>query len=282
FITLRTSKGKALKFANFEAISRVSGVEVFSKNMVVLGLSILTVFLIVLSISGITLHMDLPATSFSFVIGIDNSRSMEANDVLPTRLELAKETASSFVDSVPFTTRIGIISFSGNSYIEQDLSADTKDTKKAISGIQRKNAEGTNMYELIITSSNLLIGEDSRAVILLSDGQINVGDLNLALEYANKNNVIIHTIAVGTPVGGETSFGISKTDEDALKAIAFNTGGEFFNASDRDTLRDSFDKILKITKRKVSIDLSYYVLAATIFILLIEYLLMNTRYRIFP
>lgn len=281
-LTLKNSKKKALRFANFEAISKIKGVNFFSKNLTIFFLSILIVFLLVMAVSGLTLHRQIEASSFSFVLAIDSSRSMEAKDLQPNRLEVAKETAKKFIESVPTTTRVGVVSFSGNSYINKDITGNKEEMKEAIDSIEKSFIEGTDIYEVVITSTNLLKNEEARAIILLSDGQITVGRIDDAIEYANENNVIIHTIAVGTEEGGKTSYGFSKVDEDSLKALAFNTEGKFFKAQDKEALSSSFNEMIKLTTKKISIDLSVYLTLISILIFVIDYFLINLRYKLLP
>ena len=277
--TLRSTKNIALKFANFEAIARIKGVDFFSKNIVITLLSIFIVFLLVMAVSGLTLHTTINASSYSFVIAIDTSESMGADDILPNRLEAAKEAAVSFVEALPITTRAGVISFSGNALIEQDLTESKTAIKNALQGIVISEISGTDLQEAVITGTNLLNAEESKAIIILSDGQINVGNLDDAVNYANEHNVVIHTIAFGTAEGGKTSFGLSKVDEDSLKALSYNTQGESFRALDKEELFNSFNKAIKETKRKVAIDLSIYLLIASIILFSVEYFLISSRYR---
>ncbi len=281
-LTLKNTKKKALRFANFEAISKIKGVDFFSKNITVFFLSSFIVFLLVMSVSGLTLHRQIEASSFSFALAIDSSRSMEARDFQPNRLEVAKETAKNFVDTAPATTKIGVVSFSGNSYINKDVSENKDEIKEAINSIEQSFIEGTDIYEVVITSTNLLKNEEAKAIIVLSDGQVTVGSIDDAIKYANENDVIIHTIAVGTEEGGETSYGFSKTDEDALKALAFNTEGKFLKAQDKNALLNSFNEILELTNKKVSVDLSVYLIFISIFIFVVEYILINSRYKLLP
>ncbi len=281
-LSLKNTKSRALRFANFEAISKIKGVDFFSKNITVFFLSVLIIFSLVVSISGLTLHRQIEASSFSFVLAIDSSRSMEASDLQPNRLEAAKETARNFVDSAPITTKIGVVSFAGSSYIHTGLIENKDEIKEAIDGIDRSFIEGTDIYEVIITSTNLLKNEEARAIILLSDGQMNVGEIDYAINYANENDVTIHTIAVGTEEGGKTSYGLSKVDEDSLKALAFNTEGNFSKAQDKNSLLNSFSEMLKLTNKKVSIDLSIYFIFISILLFVIEYVLMNARYKLLP
>lgn len=278
-ITLRAAKTTALKFANFEAIARIKGVDFLSKNIITLFLSIVIMFLLVMSISGLTLHTLIDATEYSFVISLDTSESMSANDLLPNRMETAKRAALAFIDSLPITTKAGVISFSGNALIEQELTDSKSSMKTAVNDIQVGEISGTDIYEAIITGTNLLSAEKTKAIILLSDGQLNVGTIDDAVKYANENDIVVHTIAIGTEAGGETSYGLSKVDEDSLKALSYNTNGQFFRALDEAELSNSFNEALAKTKRKVGINLSNYLLIASILLFALEYYLINSRYR---
>ena len=128
FLSLSNRKKVALKFANFDAIARIEGVDFFSKNILILFLSLLIVLSMVLAISGLTFHTIKQASSFSFVIAIDSSQSMRADDFFPDRLTVAKQVAEDFIDTIPYEINIGVVSFSGSSYIEHDVSLDRKST----------------------------------------------------------------------------------------------------------------------------------------------------------
>ncbi len=281
-ITLRKSKRRALRFANFEAIARIRGIDFFSKNIVILVLSVIIILLLVLALAGMTLHFERNASSFSFVIAVDVSQSMEAEDLSPSRIDAAKETAKNFVDFSPFSTRMGVVSFSGTTVIEQEVTDKKELVKSAIDELWLSNFGGTDIYEAIIISTNLLKNEENKAIIILSDGQVNINGINEGIEYANDNDVIINTIAIGTKQGGITSYGISKLDEDSLKSIAYNTQGQYFNAEDKEALSESFNSIMGITMRKVSLEMSYYLIILSIILFSVEYLLINTRYKSIP
>ena len=55
FISLRHLRSSSLKFANFEAISRVKGVDIYSKKLSLLFINILMIVLIVLGMSGFSI-----------------------------------------------------------------------------------------------------------------------------------------------------------------------------------------------------------------------------------
>ncbi len=277
--TLKANRRTALRFANFEAIARIKGVDFFSKNIIILILSCIITFFLAMAVSGFTLHSVREASAYSFVLAIDSSKSMEANDLLPNRMEAAKRVAVEFVDNLPLTTRMAVISFSGNALIEQGVTDSKSLAKNAIKEIDISEIAGTDLVEAVITGTNLLNAEESKAIILLSDGQINVGGIDGAIKYANENNIVIHSVAIGTAEGGAASFGFSKLDEDSLQSLSYNTDGEFFKAENERALLDSLYSAVKATKRKVSLNLSQYFLMAAIILFGVEYILMSSRYR---
>lgn len=283
-IGIKRKKARALKFANIEAIERISGVEIFSKDFFSLYIYILIFILLTLALSGMVLHTEKKASSFSFVIAIDASHSMDSKDIRPSRLGAAKEAAKTFVDSFQggSDSKIGIISFSGVSYIEEELSDNKQKLREAIDSISVKFVGGTNILDAIVTSVNMLKDEEAKAVILLSDGQINVNTVEEAINYAKKHDVFIHTIGIGTKEGEFREGFVSRLDENSLKALSYNTGGKYYYIEKKEQFFGSFDDIIKATKRRVEIKLSSSLLIATIILLLLNYVLLKMRYKILP
>jgi len=283
FVILRRKRSHALSFANFDAIARVKGIDIISKNLSSLILTAIILVLLILALSGLTYHRNLFASSFAFTIAIDASRSMEADDFLPNRLEVAKQTAMAFVDSSPPGSKMAVISFAGNAFIEQDLTEQKPFIKQAIKNIQISSVGGTDINEAVITGTNLLRDSEAKSIIILSDGALNVGSIDDAIDYATKNNIIVHVIGIGTVEGGSTTYGgLSKLDEDVLKSMAFNTGGQYFEVENREQLEESFRTVLGLKLGKVGFDLTHYLLLITLVLFVVEYVLTNTRYRVFP
>jgi len=278
FLSLGSKKKRALTFANFDAISKIEGVDFFSKNVIILFLNILIVTALIFAISGLTFHTFMESSSFSFVLALDSSQSMEADDFLPSRIVIAKEKAMEFIDSAPVDVKIGLISFSGGSKIEKDLTKRKDELKHAMNSIGIGGYGGTDIYEAVLTGSNLLKNEEHKAIILLSDGQINVGSVDDAIEYANDNQVIVHSIGMGTKEGGNTEYWFSKLDDDSLKSLSYNTGGTYTSAENEENLTRAFSGIFDLTKRKVAIDLFDYLLMIALILLIIGFFLTNTRY----
>ena len=264
FFSIKNLKGEALKFANFEAIAKVKGIDFYSKKFSLLLFDIFFVIVLVLALSGLTIFKEVSSSSFSFVVAIDSSQSMNAVDMTPNRLESAKQAANEFIDSLPIETYASIVSFSGSTKIQQELTKNKQELKFGIDKIKIENIGGTDIYEVVFNSMKILESQKNSAIILLSDGQINTGSISNSIEDAKRNNIVIHTIGVGTIEGGNASFGISKIDEDSLKALAYNTGGIYFNAKDEKSIAKSFSDVYSLTKKLGEFELTPYLIIFSI------------------
>jgi len=288
FITLQHTKRRALKFANFEAIERVTGSEVLSKNITLLYIRLVILLLIIFSISGTTIWYVGKAATTDFVIAIDASSSMQAQDMKPNRMEAAKQAATFFIDSVYARTQIGVISFSGSAFVEVELTNDLFKVKQAINGISTRYVGGTDILDAVVTGTDLLFrGKNMKSIIILSDGQINVASVEDIVEYAKKNGVVIHTIGIGTEQGAvlpdmQSTEAMSKLDIDSLKSIAYSTGGSFHLSSTEYELANAYRDILKSSTARLSINAAPALIIIAIILLIAEWLLVNTRYRTLP
>jgi hypothetical protein len=132
-------------------------------------------------------------------------------------------------------------------------------------------------------------------VVLLTDG---VSSLSLyeenpiprAVTYARSNNVIIHTIGVGTqtPTGaGAFIPGLHSEavtfDEQNLQLIASSTGGEYAWARSPEQLEAAYERIIdEGSIAVVPLRLSFGFLFLALILLFLEWGLTNTRYRLLP
>lgn len=287
FFSIGYKKRRALKFANFEAIERVIGSELISRNIVILFLNLIIVSTLIFAAAGMILWYEQPVSTYNYIIGIDASGSMAADDFSPDRLTVAKEISKDFVSKLPRTTNVGVISFSGVGFIEKTPSQELSKVINAIDSISIKTIGGTDLNEAIIIGTNLLlILEDTRpkSIILLTDGQITAGvELIEVIDYAKKHNIIIHTIGVGTLEGGNLpSGGISKLDAQTLQALSYNTGGLFFLANDTQAIREAYQEFTKPLLRNTSTEISGFLIILTFFLFVFNWWLSNMRYESIP
>lgn len=289
FISLKYSKERAIKFANFIALARVSERTGVSSNIFILILRILVLTFFILAISGTIYQYEGTSITADYVLAMDSSASMLATDLVPTRMDVAKETAKEFVDGLnPLYSSIAVISFSGTSFVHQFLTEDYWSVKDSIDEISVQSIGGTDVGNAIITSSNILLSSTQpRVIILVTDGRDNIGiNQEDAIVYANENNVLIYTIGIGTEEGftgeGDLFIGPLGINEEDLMHIANSTKGSYFNVRSKEDFQSVFDIILTSKKKKVSLDFTLFLLIGGVILLVFEWILVNTRFRIIP
>jgi len=273
-------------FANFPAIERVTGQKLMSKNYLLLVLRMVTFSILILAISGPVLWYTGRSSNFDFVLAIDASGSMAATDYNPNRLEAAKEAAKIFVENAPIDSNIGIISFSGIPFLKQMPMNDFEVVKNAIDDIQIEYVGGTAIGSAIIESSTILMGGGkARRVLLLTDGQNNVGpDITDAIAYANDKHVIIDTIGLATKEGGNvpgTTF-VSVLDEETLKNISKSTRGAYYRVENETELAEAYRRLAIASEQKLSENITVHTLFLAFILLFLEWGLLNTKFRTIP
>jgi Ca-activated chloride channel family protein len=289
-LTLRFVKRRAMNFANFEAIKRVGtglkGGRILSRNIVLLVMRLFTLLFLIFALAGTVLWYYGKSSDFDFVLAIDASGSMLADDFIPNRLEAAKKAALSFMDEIPRRAKVAVISFAGTTFVKQRLTEDFFKVKEAINSMEIEFASGTAIGDAIISSANQFEeGERAKVVVLLTDGQSNVGTLpEEAIQYANDNHVTVNTIGVATEKGGEFAEIdiISRLDEDTLKSIAANTGGKYYKAENVEELSKAYKEIATTAEKKVPVKLTMPFMLIAFLLIFVEWILINTRYRTIP
>jgi Ca-activated chloride channel homolog len=287
------NKKRAMRFANFSAMKRVTGTHLITKNTNQLILRIVIFSILILSAAHPIIWYEGKSNTFDYVIAIDSSASMVAEDVLPDRLTVAKQAAISFVDSLDSQTQIGLVAFSGVSTIKSPLTTDMTTLKQQLTNINIELSGGTDIGGALITSTNLLMpSEKTKTIILITDGSDTSGvfideSVDTSLDYITKNHVIVNTIGIGT---GLTKAGYLENsdlkavyDKDTLSKIAEVTGGKFYEVKNTADMATAFKDIKSNPeKTKISYDAAGILMAFTLILLFFEWALLNTKFRALP
>ena len=239
------------------------------------------------------------------VMAIDVSSSMLAQDLKPSRLNALKEVAADFIDDRQ-NDRIGLVVYAGESYTKTPITSDKRIVKNALRSIRYDGVinDGTAIGMGLATAVNRL--KDSRAkskvIILLTDGVNNSGFIEpkIAAELAVEFQIKTYTIGLGSngtakaPIGvlpdGKFQYGLTKVeiDEELLQAIADDTGGLYFRATDTKKLKDIYNEINKLEKTEIE-EFKYYnyqekyriLILIALGLLFVEWILKNTIFRSF-
>lgn len=286
FISVRKVKRSAIMFSNYEAMEKVFGRKILGKNYPLLFLRLLTLILIIFAVSGLTLVYESVVGDLDFALAIDASASMMAQDYQPDRISAAKDAAQLFVDSVPIGTQISVVSFAGAGFVKQELTSNRQKLKDSIEAVGIEFAGGTAIGDAVITSVNtLMAGSKGRVVILLTDGQNNIGPtIDEAVAYAKRLGATVNTVGIGTEEGGivaNTSY-VAGLDSETLGRIASQTGGEYMRAADRAELEAAYWKMATSTRKEVEYDMTFYLLLGAVLIFIAELVLLNSKYRVIP
>ena len=138
------------------------------------------------------------------LIALDLSRSMRVTDVKPDRLSKAKTVIYELLESMP-NERIGLIGFAGSAYLYAPLTVDHRAVRETVEQIDETWAPlgGSDLAEAIHLAVETLkkTGQKNNALVILSDGEENDGELDEMITEAEQSGVFILAIGVGTEDG---------------------------------------------------------------------------------
>lgn len=184
-------------------------------------------------------------------IAIDVSKSMLVKDVKPSRFDFAKQEILSLIHLLK-GDRIGLVSFSGEAFIQCPLTLDYGAIQMFLDDIEVGSipVPGTDIATAIKkarVSFKTKSSSTEKILILLTDGESFENDPIHSAEVAGKEGIKIYTIGIGTssgePIPETNQDGdfmgykkdqsgnviLSTLNETLLKRISAVTGGEYFS-----------------------------------------------------
>lgn len=196
-------------------------------------------------------EIEAQASGKDVYFAFDVSRSMDAVDIEPTRLEKVKFELIKNLNILK-SDRIGIVVFSSDAYVHIPLTYDRDALKLFIQKLSSDlfTGSGTDMnsaLKLIQTkyNSSNIQSRKAKVIIMVSDGE-DFGQLeSTVIQDLRKNRINFLVLGVGTPVGGKIREGgdykkdkdgleiVSKLDADYLKQMARALGGKYFQLSNQ-------------------------------------------------
>jgi len=193
------------------------------------------------------------AEGIDLIFALDTSASMLAEDIKPNRLERAKHEIADLMDKLR-GDRVGIVIFSGTSFIQCPLTFDYSAAKLFLDAVDTNSISvpGTAIEDAIYTSIRAFENspaESSKVIILLTDGESHEGDPMKAAEEAEKQGVKVYTIGIGSqkgepiPIRNEQgdligykkdkagNVVMTKLDQLTLEKLSVLTDGQFYRVS---------------------------------------------------
>ena len=229
-----------------------------------------TVVLLAVAVAGVTAALSRPRwgaveteverTGVDVVFVLDSSLSMNARDVLPSRLGVAETLIRRLVREMP-GNRVALVQAEGEGVVLAPLTLDGAVVDLLLDAVEPGSlpVPGTELAPALAAALELFdaTGDKHRVAVLLSDGEDHGAGLDEVLDRLAAANVAVHVVGVGTPEGAPVPvpgggaddgrgglFGrrdgmkrdesgavvISRLDEPLLEGIAAETGGLYLRA----------------------------------------------------
>ncbi len=242
-----------------------------------------------------------------FIIALDVSRSMLAEDIKPNRLERAKLAILDLLERTE-GDRVGLLAFSGSAFLQCPLTLDYHAFRQTLDSVntQLLATQGTDIAGAILEAQASFANDDNQKIlVLITDGEDLEAEGILQARKAAESGITIYSVGVGSlegeliPMvqpngskdwlrnpGGELVR--SKLDESTLRSIAAATNGAYvpLGASGQG-LNHVYEHGLALVPeeereahlRKVPVERYQWPLAFAVGCLLVEILLGTRRLR---
>jgi len=206
-------------------------------------------------------------------IAVDVSNSMNAQDIVPSRLDRSKQAINKLISDLQ-GDRIGVVIFADKAFVQLPITTDYAAAKMFLSSVSTNSvaSQGTAIGEAInLAAKSFADDERSKAIIVISDGEDHENEAAMeAAREAAKKGIRIYTIGMGLPDGapipeynqsgrmtgykkdrnGNTI--ITRLDEDMLRRIAEAGGGMYVRANNSNVgLGKIYDDISKMEKTEI-------------------------------
>lgn len=237
------------------------------------------------------------------IIATDVSNSMLAEDFKPNRLERTKNAISQLLTQLT-DHRVGLIVFAGDAFVQLPVTSDYVAAQSFISSISPSSVPtpGTSISSALdlATRSFSSTSDKSRVVIVVTDGESHDDDPIASAKAASEAGITIYTIGIGTPQGSPITINgemlrdekdeivVSKLDEQKLQEIAAQAGGLYVRASENQLgMQEILKRIDQMQKEEYKSlvfqeynDQFYYILALSVLILIIEFLMIERKNKL--
>lgn len=177
----------------------------YATNSMTRNLLVLTLIIVALArpVWGLAEETQI-AEDIAVIVALDISRSMDAQDIAPSRLERAKMAAQMILDASE-GRQIGLILFAGDAFVQMPLTSDTDTATTFLAAATSGSTtrQGTALGEAIALANVMMNTQiaSQTVLILLSDGESHSGNPLERAAEAHRDGIIIHAIGFGTEAG---------------------------------------------------------------------------------
>jgi|AntRauTorckE6833_2_1112554.scaffolds.fasta_scaffold00895_7 Ca-activated chloride channel family protein len=308
-MALRWKKRALQSYGDFPVFRKTAGSLSFARPRVKFFLFFVAMLFLVVAIVNPQIGSKLREAErkgVDLMIAVDVSRSMDATDIRPSRLERSRQAIARLIDELT-GDRIGIIVFAGKAYTQLPITTDYAAAKMYLSTLSSDMvpAQGTSIGSAIsLAMESFSDNNHSKSIIVITDGENHDEDAVEQARIAAEKGITVHTIGMGLPEGApipvmqngrRTGFKkdkdgntvMTRLNEKLLTEVASEGKGTYVRANNAQAgLKTIFDEINRMEKQKFESkvyadyeDRFQYFLAVAIVLLMIEVLLVNRKSR---
>lgn len=199
--------------------------------------------------------VDVKKKGVDLIIALDVSKSMLAQDILPSRLERAKLELGNLISMLK-GDRVGVILFAGQAFMQVPLTTDYDAARLFLRnvGVDSVPVQGTNFRSALSLANemfgNLPQSSGAKVVLILSDGEDHQGNYDEIVGSLVSSGIRVYAIGLGTLTGepvpenieGSRSYKkdktgqvvVSRLNEGILKKITASTGGIYIQGGSKE------------------------------------------------
>jgi Ca-activated chloride channel family protein len=202
------------------------------------------------------------------ILVVDTSLSMGADDLKPSRLDVARQTARALLRELPGKYRLAIVGFSGRPYVALPPTEDRELAAAALRSLH--TGEGTSLGDAISLATQLARRQRATDgsvppanILVVSDGAQQSGRNSpmTAARRARAAHIPVYSVLLGTQngiitvplAGGFQAQMRVPADAETLQTLARVTGGRFYPAPTATRLREVYEHLgSRLGQRKES------------------------------
>lgn len=205
--------------------------------------------------------------SYMITILLDLSKSMDADDIYPSRLGRAKLEIEDFIKSAD-NLSVSLVGFAGTSFIASPFTQDMETFTYILDNLSSKSVtlQGTRIADALQTAKNTfnINSISKKSIILITDGEDHAGYFDTILKELKDTDIRVYTVGIGSKEGASITSDlgvagrtiISKRNDATLQLISDSTGGKSYisaNASLKEIfndIKDSMDSVSSFRNSK--------------------------------
>jgi Ca-activated chloride channel family protein len=185
------------------------------------------------------------------MIALDVSLSMDATDVIPSRLSGAQEAIGGLVERLA-GSRVGLVLFARDAVVRSPLTTDLTVVERLVAAAEQERgltAPGSDLGAGVDAATEALAAGETveQAILVVSDGEDFGGQALDAVQRAAAEGIVVHVAGVGTAIGAplltaEIESGrvpmveerpgepvVTRLNEGLLRRVAAAGGGTYVN-----------------------------------------------------